>query len=140
MNIKLLSPSTFYAAYLVVKFADRAYGLDFLPSEVSIKVGNFKSQRKIYLNPSIGRRKKTSLVNACFSRSWGETLLMKPTVFLQEEERAIFQRKDGWMEIELGRFFSDGSDNEVKISLSEVKGQHLKGGLIVEGIDLRPTD
>ncbi|KAF2288276.1 hypothetical protein GH714_005766 [Hevea brasiliensis] len=31
------------------KFADRAYGLDTLPSEVSVQVGNFKTQGKVYL-------------------------------------------------------------------------------------------
>ena len=48
------------------------------------------------------------------------------------------EREDGWLEIELGEFYSDGSDEEVKMSLKEVKGEHLKYGLIVEGIELRP--
>ena len=54
------------------------------------------------------------------------------------EERVPREREDGWLEIELGEFYSDGSDEEVKVSLKEVKGEHLKGGLIVEGIELRP--
>lgn len=126
MSTNMLSPKTFYAAYLVVKFADRAYGLDFLPSEVSIEVGSFKSQGQVYLNPNEGRKNPSRPVEALRSR------------LLQEERGNVCERKDGWMEIELGSFFNGGNDKEVNISLKEVKGQHLKGGLIVEGIELRP--
>jgi hypothetical protein len=42
------------------------------------------------------------------------------------------------LEIELGEFFSGENDEEVKMSLMEVKGHHLKGGLIIEGIEIRP--
>ncbi|CAB4285039.1 unnamed protein product [Prunus armeniaca] len=44
MNTQMLSLKTIYGAYLIAKLADRAYGLDSLPSEVSLEVGNFKSQ------------------------------------------------------------------------------------------------
>ena len=130
----MLSPKTVYSAYLVVKIADRAYGLDFLPSEASIEVGDFKSQSKVYLSRSEGRKK---LLGHAHFQSRIASLRSRP--LLQKEGEAICEREDGWMEIELGRFFNDGSDDkEVKISLKEVKGQHLKGGLIVEGIEIRP--
>ena len=48
------------------------------------------------------------------------------------------ERKDGWMEIELGEFFSGEANEEVKMSLMEVKGYQLKGGIIIEGIEVRP--
>ncbi|KAK7839770.1 f-box protein pp2-b10 [Quercus suber] len=48
------------------------------------------------------------------------------------------ERKDGWMEIELGKFFSGEANEEVKMSLMEVKGYQLKGGIIIEGIEVRP--
>ena len=46
------------------------------------------------------------------------------------------------MELELGDFFNgdQGDDEEVKMSLREAKGYHLKGGLIIEGIEVRPKD
>ncbi|OMO99447.1 Phloem protein 2-like protein [Corchorus olitorius] len=51
------------------------------------------------------------------------------------EERK--KREDGWIEIELGSFYNHGDDNfEVKMCLKEVTGTHLKGGLVVEGIEL----
>nr|KYP71175.1 F-box protein PP2-B15 [Cajanus cajan] len=47
------------------------------------------------------------------------------------------KREDGWMEIEMGEFFSGEGDEEIIMSLREV-GYQLKGGLILEGIQVRP--
>ena len=47
------------------------------------------------------------------------------------------RREDGWMEIEMGEFFCGEADEEVLMSLMEV-GYQLKGGLIVEGVEIRP--
>lgn len=107
MNTQMLSPNTNYGAYLVVKFARRAFGLDSIPSDVSVEVGDYKSRGTIYLRQN-------------------------------GSPEGVFYRGDGWTEIELGSFYSDGNDKEMKMSLREVKGEHLKGGLIVEGIEIRP--
>ncbi|KAF7847828.1 hypothetical protein BT93_L2536, partial [Corymbia citriodora subsp. variegata] len=51
------------------------------------------------------------------------------------------ERRDGWLEIELGEFLTkDGEDGEVEMSVMETKGAHWKGGLVVEGIEIRPKD
>jgi len=47
------------------------------------------------------------------------------------------KREDGWMEIKVGEFFSGEKEEEVTMSLMEVS-YPLKGGLIVEGIEVRP--
>lgn len=107
MNTKMLSSNTYYGAFLVVKFAHRAFGLDHLPSEVLIEVGNSRYEGTICL---------------CHS----------------ESSDRIRERSDGWMEIEIGYFHTDDVEKQVKMSLKEVKGVHLKGGLIVEGIEVRP--
>lgn len=109
MNTRMLSPNTCYGAFLVVKFANRAFGLDHLPSEVLIEVGNSRCEATICL---------------CQSKS----------------SDRIRERSDGWMEIEIGCFHTDdgSTEKQVKMSLKEVKGVHLKGGLIVEGIEVRP--
>lgn len=109
MNTRMLSRNTYYGAFLVVKFANRAFGLDNLPSEVLIEVGDSRYEGTICL---------------CHSKS----------------SDRIRERSDGWMEIEIGCFHTyDGSiEQQVKMSLKEVKGVHLKGGLIVEGIEVRP--
>ncbi|KAJ8529567.1 hypothetical protein K7X08_036402 [Anisodus acutangulus] len=55
------------------------------------------------------------------------------------DERMPHEREDGWLEIELGEFFNGGNgDEEITMTLMEVKGYHVKGGLVIEGIELRP--
>ncbi|XVF41832.1 hypothetical protein PTKIN_Ptkin01aG0312000 [Pterospermum kingtungense] len=112
-----LTPDTTYGAYLILKISNRAYGLDSMPSEMTIEIGNFQ---------------------VCCS-----------SVFLQHQkgkelvggnQGVVSEREDGWMEIELGEFFSGENDEVVKMSLKEVKGCHLKGGLVIEGLELRPKD
>ncbi|PON42630.1 Phloem protein [Parasponia andersonii] len=107
MNTKMLSPKTVYAAYLIVKFADRAYGLDFLSSEVSVEVGHLKSQRKVNLNRLYGRKQPLQHVH-----------LLRRSRLLQHQERgALCKRKNGWIEIELESFYHDGNGEEVKMRL-----------------------
>ncbi|PIA44300.1 hypothetical protein AQUCO_01700123v1, partial [Aquilegia coerulea] len=110
-----LSPKTNYTAYLVMKFTDCSYGLDSLPSELSIEVGNKVSKSKAYL-----RRKDTK-------KQWLEQLYYSNRVqmlrsrVIEGEERVAQERNDGWMEIELGEFFNDKGGCEIKMSLMEVK-------------------
>lgn len=130
----MLSPKTVYGAYLIVKFAERAYGLDNLPSEVSVQVGNIRSQGQVYLSRN-ERKKQPSKQLHSLDHVEG----FRKRLF-QGEKEALFKRKDGWVEIELGSFYNDGNYEEVNMSLKEVKGHHLKGGIIVEGIELRPKD
>ncbi|CAN1858908.1 F-box protein PP2-B10 [Linum perenne] len=118
---KFLSPNTTYAAYLVVRLADRAYGLDTLPSHVSVKVGFFESKGEVFLLGSGGMRRRV--------------------VSLKFGDEVPVEREDGWLEVELGRFYNEGgcgSGEEMEMCLKEVDGVHLKGGLIVEGIEIRP--
>ncbi|RYR52431.1 hypothetical protein Ahy_A06g027351 [Arachis hypogaea] len=97
----MLSPKTLYGAYLKVKIADRAYGLDSLPSHVSVELPNYKSHGTVYIR--------------------------RPSHTHEE-----------WLEIELGSFYTGLDKEVVKMGLKEVKGVHLKGGLIVDGIEIRP--
>jgi len=113
INSGMLSPNTLYGAYLKVKIADRAYGLDLLPSEVSVEVGKHKSQGTVCIRSC----RKTD-TKCCF----------RFPSKLEDEE---------WSEIELGSFCTH-SDEEVRMCLKEVEGVHLKGGLIVDGIEIRP--
>ncbi|PIA36261.1 hypothetical protein AQUCO_03400279v1 [Aquilegia coerulea] len=115
IETKMLSPKTDYAAYIVVKFADDSSGLDTYPADVSVEfVGGAKNASgrggTVHLDPKRG--------------SGGQF----PS-----------KRGDGWMEIELGGFFNEkGEDGEVEMTLEEIKGNHWKSGLIVQGIEVRP--
>ena len=124
IRTQMLTPNTTYGAYLIMKISDRAYGLDSMPSEITVEMGNHQvSSSSVFLRHQ--KNKKQMEMWKLIEGNQG--------VLLSE-------RKDGWMEIELGEFFSGENDEEVKMSLMEVKGCHLKGGLVIEGIELRPKD
>lgn len=136
INSGMLSPKTTYECYVIVKFVDRAYGLDFLPSKVTVEIGNAKSEGNVYLRQYESKKQ-------CLETLWYSNrmeLVLRSMAFRGiMEERVACKREDGWIEIELGSFYNNGGDNlEVKMSLKEVTGTHLKGGLVVEGIELRP--
>ncbi|XP_057778771.1 F-box protein PP2-B15-like [Salvia miltiorrhiza] len=114
-----LSPNTTYAAYLILQLVNRAFGLDVVASEASIEIGNYKTKRTIYVD-----KYKIQGLNE-----------------LKEGENSVIRpRGDGWLEVELGEFHSNGrkEEEEVNIWFRETKGVHLKGGIVVEGIELRP--
>ncbi|XWS64491.1 hypothetical protein CRYUN_Cryun05aG0008300 [Craigia yunnanensis] len=133
INSRMLSPRIVYEAYLIVKFVDHAYGLDLLPSEVIVEVGNVKLEGTICLR--LYESKKQCLETIWFSN---QNEVVRSMAFRGKEERVPCKREDGWIEIELGNFYNHGVDVEVKMCLKEVTGTHLKGGLVVEGIELRP--
>ncbi|CAI9768948.1 unnamed protein product [Fraxinus pennsylvanica] len=130
INTRMLSKNTTYGAYLVIKLANRAFGLDLLPSEVSIEVGDYKSMRETYLRGN-------ELEKQDMERDFMEHKI-DGSSDCEAEECILHMRDDGWLEVELGEFYCDGNDREVKMSFKEVKGEHLKGGLLVEGIEIRP--
>lgn len=127
ISTRMLSPDTRYGAYLVIKLAKRAYGLDSAPSEVSVEVvGSYKSTGHTYLRRQLRQ-------NGTEEREDGGGI--------SGLERVLCKRKDGWEEIELGEFYNGhGSDDEKEVSMRfrEVKGIRLKGGIVLEGIEIRP--
>ncbi|KAF3604982.1 hypothetical protein DY000_02044785 [Brassica cretica] len=120
----VLSPSTSYGAYLVMKVTERAYGLDLVPAETWIKVGNGeKKTKKSYLSCLDNKKQQMAKKDEIFG------------YYRREPE----MREDGWMEIELGEFETGRERNEeVVMSLTEVKGYQLKGGIVIDGIEVRP--
>ncbi|KAF5739882.1 SKP1 interacting partner 3-related family protein [Tripterygium wilfordii] len=132
-----LSPNTKYGAYLIFKISDRAYGLDLIPSEISIQMGNGQVHRNTAYLQTIQDGKKQQMQHLLY----GNRIQMLKSRVCEGEGRVPSERKDGWLEIELGEFFcGNGDGEEVKMSLMEVKGHHLKGGLIVEGLEIRPKN
>ncbi|XP_054786646.1 F-box protein PP2-B15-like [Prosopis cineraria] len=129
----ILTPSTWYGAYLIMKVSRRAYGLDRAASEVSVEVGNVVKKGKAYLCDRDERKQK---MEALFYGSRRE--MLRESSETEEDEKFPSRREDGWMEIELGEFYSGEEDQDVKVSLMEV-GYQLKAGLILEGVELRPN-
>ncbi|KAK4424585.1 F-box protein PP2-B15 [Sesamum alatum] len=121
IDISMLSPNTSYGAYLIIQLLDRAFGLDTVLCEVSIEIGDHRMQRPIHLTR-----------DKCRGEGSG--------VSRKGEEDVVRTRGDGWLEVELGEFYNNGREKEVKMWFRETKGVHLKGGLLVEGIELRPIE
>ncbi|GFP96504.1 F-box protein pp2-b15 [Phtheirospermum japonicum] len=119
LNTRMLSPNTTYCAFIIIQLRDRAFGLDKAPFEVSVEVGDYKTQKTLYLELDGHKDFK--------ARS-------------EKEDEVVRGRVDTWLEVELGEFYNNGNDQnkEVKMWFGEIKGVHLKGGLVIQGIELRP--
>ncbi|KAF2556806.1 hypothetical protein F2Q68_00013091 [Brassica cretica] len=67
--------------------------------------------------------------------------MAKKDEIIGTHRKELKMREDGWMEIELGKFETgqEGEEEEeVVMSLTEVKGYQLKGGIIIDGVEVRP--
>ena len=50
-------------------------------------------------------------------------------------------RSDGWLEIEMGVYFNSGlEDEQVQMTLRDIKDGHWKSGLTIEGIEVGPKE
>ncbi|KAD5317922.1 hypothetical protein E3N88_17868 [Mikania micrantha] len=127
-----LSPNILYAAYIIIKISDHSFGLDSIPCETSITNATCSVTNTAYL--CAVDEQKQQLKSLFFMN---RTQMMEKLVVKGEAQRPS-KRGDGWMEIELGEFFVGEKNEGVKMSLMEVKGHQLKGGLIIEGIEVRP--
>ncbi|CAJ2628760.1 unnamed protein product [Trifolium pratense] len=130
IRTKILTPNTSYVVYLITKVSHRVYGLYSAPAEVSISIANKVQNGKAYL---YNKYEDTFYENQ--RKIEGNFLMIE-----DNNENGIqvpSKRDDGWMEIELGEFFCSEVDEEVEMSVMEV-GYRLKGGLVVEGIEVRP--
>ncbi|CAN7073296.1 unnamed protein product [Brassica oleracea var. botrytis] len=135
----VLSPNTRYGAYLIVKVSKHAYGLDLVPAEVCMKSSNGRTvKNKVYL--CCLDEKKQQMKRLLYGNREERMAMTVGMVGADHEKRREPKgRDDGWMEIELGEFETrEGEDDEVNMSLTEVKGYQLKGGIVIDGIEVRP--
>ncbi|XP_061342637.1 putative F-box protein PP2-B12 [Gastrolobium bilobum] len=146
INTGMLSPETLYGAYLVFKpSANGTYGFEYQPVEVSIGFSGGDTRKKtVFLDAERERRVRYQIVPrraGIFNR----TRLMAAVEARAPAPRENLdvqypkQRAEGWLEIELGDFFNEGGeDKELEMGVYEVKSGDWKGGLVVQGIELRP--
>ncbi|KAL2463327.1 putative F-box protein PP2-B8 [Forsythia ovata] len=115
IDTKMLSTKTRYAAYLVFKFGEDFRG-----------IGSAKGIIKFVKYDKDGDAKKRAA-----------TLHLQPVK--PKNGKIATRRSDGWMEVQLGMFYNDqGEDGPVEARLLE-NNDYIKSGLIVEGIEFRPT-
>ncbi|KAF2601020.1 hypothetical protein F2Q68_00011289 [Brassica cretica] len=121
MNTRLLSLGTRYSADIVFKTVNKCPGLADLPVEVGVGlVGQEIPKQLIYFDGYMDKDAR---------KVRGEMRdVMKPK-----------KREDGWMEAELGEFFNEKGCYEVELSVIEIKSPYWKCGLIIQGIECRPT-
>ncbi|XP_010521507.1 PREDICTED: F-box protein PP2-B11-like [Tarenaya hassleriana] len=109
MDTSLLSDNTLYGAYLVFDLTPNAYGFR-EAVESTVKTADNIQHSRVYLSQN--------------PRGEGGS------------------RRDGWSEAKLGCFFNGGGggdEGEVEIRLCETRNLHAKEGLIVHGIEIRPS-
>ncbi|WCJ44655.1 F-box family protein [Euphorbia peplus] len=139
INSQILSPATMYEAYFVYK-SSGSYRLEHQPVEVTIRlVGTEGNKFTVYLKEEKGgaRRRLQQLMRSdFFGRSKIE---LEDNSKGDEEVDYPRVREDGWIEVKLGEFFNKGGRNgELEINIMEVKGDFLKLGIFVQGIEIRP--
>lgn len=143
INTSLLSTDTRYAAYLVYKSAPHTYGFEHHPAEVTVGLSGVESQVKtVFLDPEACRRQRYEYEQTLPGRrrmGMFSHLRRLASRSNATTENGPTRRQDGWLEIELGEFYNGkGQEGEVDMSMMEVRGGNWKGGLIIQGIEIRP--
>ncbi|PON76585.1 Phloem protein, partial [Parasponia andersonii] len=131
IDVSMLSPSTLYTANLVFKSTEEAYGFSIQAGKGAVGLaGGEKSARKIVLD--VKRRQGQS------RRQRRNRNLVESRRRRDDDLNFPRERRDGWMETELGEFFRDGGqEGELEMSVMDLSS-HWKSGLIVQGIEIRP--
>ena len=147
INTSMLSAKTLYGAYLVFKpSAGGSYGFEYQPVEASIVIaGGDAVERSVFLDAERGRRLRYQIVPrrtrpGIFTRARFVEAPVEPMESVDDlQQKYPKERADGWSEMELGEFFIEGGDDkEVEIGVYEIRGGDWKGGLVVQGIEIRP--
>ncbi|POO02989.1 Phloem protein [Trema orientale] len=146
IDIRMLSPSTLYTANLVFKLTV-AYGFEHQPVDARVGlVGGETSTRLVYLDTERRRWQRSQIVPRRLEIFLRNRAIQAYETSPPREEDNINnghehpkERGDGWIEVELGEFYYDGrQEGELEVSVLEVAGGNWKGGLIVQGIEIRP--
>ncbi|PHU10344.1 hypothetical protein BC332_22204 [Capsicum chinense] len=161
----VLSPRTSYATYFVYKLKNESE-FHLRPVNVSVGIFGVKLETRLaFLVPVKDRPQHRNHIDAedvsepkpkpeqlddDFEESIAEEyrrLLDRLWQHIPENAtgsvRSIVQRPklrdDGWLEVELGEFYTENEEDCIEMNLNEVDDcAFLKKGLIIEGIEIRP--
>jgi Phloem protein 2 len=129
----LLSPRTKYGAYLIYKLTEASgcVPIGRVTLHASVTVGNHENKNTIFLEPFYHQH-----ILKLFSQ-WN--LSLEEAEFLDNMNINAKSRADGWMEVEIGTFYnSEDETGNVIIKLTQDYNQHWKGGLVIEGVEIKP--
>lgn len=157
IKVSELSPNTWYAAYFILKHTEKSSGFARNPAELSLSIGDGDahiSKSEAFIHPD--KRCSNNIPRPSYDdipfpydhlfgwlpdwprgrKRLRESENRPPPSELRPREGG----DDGWMEVEIGKFYTNGGEDggEVHFSLMEVTGV-AKTGLVVEGIEIRPV-
>ncbi|MFS7962019.1 putative phloem protein [Helianthus anomalus] len=151
INTSMLSPNTVYVAFIVFKSTSETHGFEYQPAEVSIGISGLESQTQtVFLEPEGEPRRRYPVVprrrmgmyhrgGVAYPNLNQNQNVIAPVNYPSANGNGPRQREDGWMEIELGEYLiKGGEEGELEMSMTEVKGGNWKGGLVIQGIEIRP--
>ncbi|KAH0739084.1 hypothetical protein KY290_037789 [Solanum tuberosum] len=111
-----LSSGTNYAAYFVFKVSERYHGLESTNAMV-----RFVNQE----NEDEAEERATIVILAARTPR-------------NLKGRLPEKRTNGWLEVEIGKFYNGDDNGDVEARLLDSRPLHAKVGLIIEGIEFRP--
>uniref|UniRef100_A0A803LG12 F-box domain-containing protein n=2 Tax=Chenopodium quinoa TaxID=63459 RepID=A0A803LG12_CHEQI len=130
IKTSMLSPNTKYGAYLVFHVSSSAWNFYDYPVDAVIETsGGQVVTGRVYLDPRRG-----GIVDEGYE--------LVPLAGAEDPEEGVNLPKlrvDEWIEVEIGEFFTGDKDELVTFSLMEILTGALKGGLVIEGIEIRPV-
>ncbi|CAI9295519.1 unnamed protein product [Lactuca saligna] len=143
ISTSMLSPNTTYVAFIVFKSTSETYGFEYQPAEVSIGISGLETQTQtVLLEPESEERRRYPVVPRRRMGMFHRRHLPNHPVVVPvntQSSKGPKQREDGWLEIELGEYYiKKGEEGELEMSMTEVKGGNWKGGLLIQGIEIRP--
>ncbi|XP_071716952.1 putative F-box protein PP2-B12 [Rutidosis leptorrhynchoides] len=144
IKTSMLSPDTVYAAFIVFKSTSEIYGFESQPAEVSIGISGVEIQTQtVFLEPEGEPRRLYPVLPGRRIGMFNRCHVVNPNLILpvnpNSKGNGPRQREDGWMEIEVGQYYiKKGEEGVLKMSMTEVKGGNWKGGLVIQGIEIRP--
>lgn len=130
---------------MVFKWTSENHGFGYQPAEVSIGLSGLESHQTqtIFLEPEGEPRRHYPVVPRRRMGMFNRGRVLNPTLVVPfntcSNGNGPKQREDGWMEIELGEYFvKNGEEGELEMSITEVKSGNWKGGLVIQGMEIRP--
>ncbi|KMZ71930.1 F-box protein PP2-B1 [Zostera marina] len=130
-----LQANTNYTAYLIYKFRPCSYGFRTNHHEARVTIAS-----EVICDEIVYLLQPTPTTTPMLMNG---KLIWKQEYFSRLEEVKYFPKKrvDDWMEIELGEFLNgEEEEEEIKVCLRETKSGIWKNGIIIEGIEFRPTN
>ncbi|KAL8166276.1 hypothetical protein V2J09_007775 [Rumex salicifolius] len=139
INTSMLSPGTRYAAYLVLKMTEEAFGLH-NASEASVVTAGGKTETQVVLLSNFNEELQLQRIPSRGLLGFRGFNRLRLSSFEYRQAARVNQspkpRTDGWRELKIGEFFTHpGQEDQVELSVMETKNGNWKTGLIVEGIE-----